>query len=133
MTDAGQPLADRLRRVYEGFAAGNPAPMAEFLADDVVYHLPGRHLGGGALRGRGALLERMATAAADCDAPPRIALVDVTASGEIAVSLERFTARRRGRTLDQDVCVVWRLAGDRCVEIWSHFTDQDACDTFWQA
>jgi len=127
------PLATRLRHVYERFAAGDPAPMSEFLADDVVYHLPGRHLGGGTLRGRAELLGRMATAARDCDAPPRIALVDVTASGDIAVSLERMIAHRHGLTLDQDVCVVWRLVGDRCVEIWSHFTDQDVCDLFWRA
>jgi ketosteroid isomerase-like protein len=54
------------------------------------------------------------------------------AAGDLAVSLERLTARRRGRTLDQTVCVVWRLAGGRCVEMWSHFADQAACDRFWE-
>jgi ketosteroid isomerase-like protein len=106
--------------------------MAEFLADDVVYHLPGMHLGGGTLRGRTAVLERTARAARDCEAPPSIALVSVTASVDFAVSLERITARRRGRTLDQEVAVVWRVAGRKCVEVWAHFADQDDCDRFWE-
>ncbi len=121
-----------LRRIYESFASGDPRPMAEFLADDVIYHLPGKHLGGGTLRGRVEVLERAAKGALDCDSPPRIDLVSVIAGHEFAVSVERFTARRRGRTLDQEACVVWRLAEGRCVEVWSHFSDQSACDLFWQ-
>src|SRR6185436_10597125 len=95
-------------------------------------HIPGGHLGGGTLHGRGAVLARAAEAAIDCDAPPRIELLDVVASGEFAVSFERVTARRRGQTLDQQVCVVWRMARAQCVEMWSHFSDQAGCDRFWQ-
>jgi hypothetical protein len=106
--------------------------MAEFLADEVIYHLPGKHLGGGTLHGRIEVLERVAKAALDCDSSPDVSLISVIASGDFAMSLERFTARRRGRTLDQEVGVVWRIARDHCVEIWSHFSDQGACDLFWQ-
>lgn len=131
-SSAPPDLSNRLRQVYECFASGDPRPMAEFLADDVVYHLPGKHLGGGTLRGRVEVLERTAKAALDCDSPPRIALISVIATTEFAVSFERFTAHRRGRALDQEVCVVWRIARGRCVEIWSHFSDQGACDLFWK-
>jgi ketosteroid isomerase-like protein len=124
-------LASRLRRVYESFASGDPRTMTEFLADDVIYHLPGRHLGGGRLCGRDEVLARVATAARECDHPPRIQLLSVFAAGEFVVSAERFAAHRRGRMLDQEVCVIWRTARGQCVEIWSHFSDQDACDRFW--
>lgn len=125
-------FADRLRRAYEGLTSGDPRPMADCLADDVIYHLPGKHLGGGTLRGRVEVLERLAERALDCDTPPRINLVSVVASGQFVVSFERFTARRRGRSLDQEVCVVWRVAQGQCVEIWSHFSDQNGCDLFWR-
>jgi ketosteroid isomerase-like protein len=132
MRSAAPPdLASRLRGLYESFACGDPRAMMEFLADDVIYHLPGRHLGGGTLHGRAELLERVATAARECDRPPSIHLISAVASGEFVVSVERFAARRRGRALDQEVCVVWRIVQERCVEIWSHFSDQDACDRFW--
>jgi len=125
-------LANRLRRIYESFAAGDPRPMAEFLADDVVYHLPGKHLGGGTLRGRVEVLERAAKGALDCDSPPGIDVLSVIASDGFAVSIERFRACRRGCLLDQEVCVVWRIAEGRCIEIWSHFSDQESCDLFWR-
>jgi ketosteroid isomerase-like protein len=49
--------------------------MAEFLADDVVYHLPGGHLSGGTLHGRVEVLERAAKAALDCESPPSIRVI----------------------------------------------------------
>lgn len=124
-------LVERLTRVYQRFAAGDLRPMLEFLDEAVIYHLPGRHLGGGTLRGRQGLFERTATAAAACDAPPHIDLLHVGAVGPLVVSLERITARRGTRVLDQTACVVWRVVDDRCVEMWSHFADQRACDEFW--
>ena len=105
--------------------------MFGFLAEEVLYHLPGKHLGGGTLRGRAAVLERTARAAASCESPPSISLIGVFAYGTFAVSVERVVAHRRGATLDQEVCVIWRIVGTRCVELWSHFADQDACDQFW--
>ena len=63
---------------------------------------------------------------------PRFVSMSVVGSGEVVLSIERFVARRRGRTVDQDVCVVWRMAGARCVEIWSSFSDQASCDRFWE-
>jgi ketosteroid isomerase-like protein len=127
-----EDYAARLRYVYARFAVGDPEPMAAFLADDVVYHLPGKHLGGGKLCGRDEVFARSARAAAECEAPPRVELVDVVACDDLLVTFERFTARRRGRRLEQQVCVVWRVAGAQCVEMWSHFADQAECDRFWE-
>ena len=125
------PLSARLAHVYGRFTAGDAQPMIDFLDEDVVYHLPGQHLGGGTLRGRRALFERLGKAAAACDGAPRIELLQLIAEGPLATSLERFSARRHAETLDQTVCVVWRMRGSRCVEMWSHFSDQSACDRFW--
>lgn len=124
--------AGRLRDALESFTAGDIGPMTRLLSDDVAYNLPGRHLGGGVLRGREPLFERLASAARWLDAPPKIELIECRSVGAFAVSFERFTARRGTDALDQAVCVVWRFAGDRCVEIWAHFADQPACDRFWR-
>ncbi len=123
--------ASHLRDTYERFLRGDARAATSLLDDDVVYHLPGRHLGGGVLRGRRELLARTARAAASCDAPPEIRLLGVAAHGEHVLSLEHVRARRRGRVLDQHACVVWRMAGDRAVEIWSRFSAQPTCDRFW--
>jgi HAD superfamily hydrolase (TIGR01509 family) len=128
--DQAAPVV-HLREAYQSFAAGDGQLLAEFLAEDVTYHLPGGHLGGGTLRGRAEVLQRTAAAAQSCDAPPVIRLDSVVGSGEWLLSIERFVARRGGRTLDQDVCVVWRIVDTQCVEIWSRFSDQASCDRFW--
>jgi|ERR1700687_524970 len=123
--------AAQLRNVYDKFFAGDVAPMLDFLAETVTYHLPGRHLGGGTLRSRGEVLQRTAAAARACDEPPQIQLLDIVGTGNFVVSIERFTARRGAKVLAQEVCVVWRMENDRCVEMWAHFSDQAACDAFW--
>jgi hypothetical protein len=129
---APEDHAARLRFAYARFIAGDAEPLAAFLADDVVYHLPGKHLGGGKLQGRDEVFSRSVSAAAECEAPPRVELLDVVSCDDLVVSFERLTARRRGRRLEQQVCVVWRVAGGQCVEMWSHFTDQAECDRFWE-
>jgi beta-phosphoglucomutase-like phosphatase (HAD superfamily)/ketosteroid isomerase-like protein len=117
---------------YEAFGSGDGQPLAELLADEVVYHLPGEHLGGGTLRGRADVFRRIADAASVLDAPPTISLQNVVGFGEWALSIERFTARRGGHVLDQEVCVVWRIVDARCVEMWARFSDQASCDRFWR-
>jgi HAD superfamily hydrolase (TIGR01509 family) len=128
---ASSPAAG-VRAAYEAFASGNGRSLAELLAEEVVYHLPGRHLGGGTLRGRAELLSRIAAAASILDEQPTIRVQDVVGFGEWVLSIERFTARRDGRVLDQEVCVVWRVVDARCVEMWARFADQGSCDRFWQ-
>jgi HAD superfamily hydrolase (TIGR01509 family) len=129
---AGCEAVERLRDAYARLAAGDVRSIAAFLADDVVYHLPGRHLGGGTLRGREETLARMAKGGGACDSPPAMRLDAVVAAGDVLLSVERLSARRLGRVLDQDVCVVWRLAGGRCAEIWARFAAPLVCDRFWE-
>jgi ketosteroid isomerase-like protein len=126
-------LAERLRRAYARFLDGEPSALVDLLADDVVYRLPGRHLGGGTLRGKAALLERLAAAARWCPTPPAGVLLDVAGAGALVVSVEHLTAERPGGRLSQHAAVVWRFAADgRCVEIATWFEDQAAVDRFWE-
>jgi beta-phosphoglucomutase-like phosphatase (HAD superfamily)/ketosteroid isomerase-like protein len=129
---AARERAAHLGDAYGRFLAGEPEALARVLARDVVYHLPGRHLGGGSLRGRDAVFARTADAVAACETPPGIALVHAVGAGDLVLTVERFAARRGGRTLEDDVCVVWRFDGGRCLELWSKFAAQAACDRFWQ-
>lgn len=115
---------------YTRFLAGETASLIGLLADDVVYHLPGGHLGGGTLRGRDAMLRRLADAGGWCE-QIEVDVLAVAAAGVFVVTIERMRARREAHVLDQDVSVVWRFVESRCVEIRSTFADQAACDEFW--
>lgn len=121
----------RLSRAYELFLSGDPTAFVELLAPDAVYHLPGLHLGGGTLNGRDAILRRAASSALSCDVAPEARLMSVSGSENFVASVERVAFRRAGRVLEQRVCVVWRFRDNQCIEIWSHFEDQAACDSFW--
>lgn len=92
----------------------------------------GRHLGGGDLQGREAILARGREYATLYDEPARSDIRDVIADDEFAVSFERFRATRRGKLLDQVVCGIWRLRDGHVVEVWARFEDQAACDAFWE-
>jgi ketosteroid isomerase-like protein len=123
--------AAHFRTAYERFLSGEPSSFPLLLDEGVTYHLPGNHLGGGTLRGRAEVLDRIRGAALACTAPPRVELIQVLAPGPFVVSIERIAATRVGATLAQALCVVWRFEGGRCVEIWAHFANQADCDGFW--
>ena len=132
MHDEPQTAAHRLKDAYERFLAGDPECLVELLSDQVLYHLPGKHIGGGTLQGRSALLHRLSAAASACDTAPTAQLLGALSAGDFVVTFERFQAKAVQGVLDQQVCVVWRFSQNRCVEIWSHFENQEACDAFWR-
>ena len=125
-------LAKRLVPAYRSFLEGRPKALLELLADDVIYHLPGHHLGGGTVHGVRSLLDRVGAAARLCSSPPKVEPLSVASEGKLVITLERFRAESPDAFLDQHVCVVWRFEGSRCAEIWAHFEDQPACDAFWR-
>lgn len=121
-----------VRGAYEAFLRGDPEGLFELLDEKAVYHLPGAHLGGGALRGRAEIFQRAMAAMRAFDEPPSANVLDAYGDECLVVTVERFTARRAARSLDQKVKVVWRLRPSlRCVELWAHFEDQAACDALW--
>jgi hypothetical protein len=60
-----------------------------------------------------------------------VRLLGARGDASAVVTDERFAVCRGSNSLDQHVSVVWRLEHGRCVELWAHFEDQDACDAFW--
>jgi amino-acid N-acetyltransferase len=121
-----------VRDAYEAFLRGEPEGLFALLDEKAVYHLPGAHLGGGALRGRAEIFQRAMAAMRAFDEPPSAVVLDAYGDDSLVITVERFAARRAARSLDQMVKVVWRLQPSfRCVELWAHFEDQAACDAFW--
>ncbi len=128
---ADDPNAVRVLDVYTRWFEGEAEPMLALLAEDMVYHLPGRHLGGGDIHGVEELLARGRQYGPTYDMPTRTQILDVVADDHWVITTERTRARRQGQTIDQAVCGVWRIEGGRAVELWSHFEDQAACDALW--
>lgn len=128
---ADHPNAAIVRDVYTRWFEGAASPMMRLLAEDMVYHLPGRHLGGGDVHGVDELLRLGREYGGSYDEAPHSEILDVVADDQWVISMERHVAKRHGRMLDQVICGVWRIEGGRAVELWAHFEDQAACDAFW--
>jgi len=128
---SGAEAISNLREAYDAFLRGEPTRLLALLAEGAIYHLPGKHMGGGRLDGRRAIVQRAAAAARAFDEPPAVSLLNARGDERIVITTERFSARRGPCTLDQTVRVVWRFEELNCLELWVHFDDQRACDVFW--
>ena len=134
---AGDPTTVRadgeatVRALYGAVASGDVRAIADLLADDVVFHVPGRSPNAGDHRGRHGVLAFLARAAHVTGGTLALELRDVAAGREHVLALARYTASRDGKQLDNRLCHVLRLEGGRIAESWFFTGDQDAVDAFW--
>ena len=123
--------ASVLRRAYEAFARGDFAALSELLADDVVWHVPGRSPVSGSHHGREALLGYFGRLMELSGGTFKAESHDILASDRHVVSLEHLTAQREGKLLDVELALVVRVGDGRIVEARDYFSDQNAWDEFW--
>ena len=123
--------ATSVQRGYDAFRAGDFSAFVDLIADDCVWHLPGRNPIAGTYRGRDAVLSLFAKTIELTDGDLEVELHDVTMSGDHVVALQHTVAHRLGRTLDVRIAIVMHLREGKMVEAWEHFDDQYAEDEFW--
>jgi ketosteroid isomerase-like protein len=120
-----------IRMWYKAFAEGNYPPIiADLLAEDVVWHLPGRHPLSGDHRGRDAVMAAILRFD-ELSASLHLEVHDVLASDEHAVALLRATGTREGKRYDGLEIDVFHIRGGRVTEFWSFSEDTRLNDEFW--
>lgn len=125
-------LGARITAIYSGLATGDPAPLANALAPDVVLHVPGSHALAGTHHGADQLLGFLLATRQLTDAGEQIELLDVLTGRDHAAALCRVTATRAGRPpLDNHTIHLVRFDGDQIAEIWLHNRDDFAVNAFW--
>lgn len=117
--------------MYEGIGRGDFDLFLRLMADDVRWHLPGRHPYAGTTRSRDALVERLVRQSEASGGSTSIEWVDAIAMDDLVVVLERLRASRLDSSIDLGAAVVFRFEGDHVAEAWDVFNDQDAYDMFW--
>ena len=128
---AEHPNVALIKRWYKAFAEGNYPPIiADLLAEDVVWHLPGRHPLSGDHRGRDAVMAAILRFD-ELSASLQLEVHDVLASDEHAVALLRATGTREGKRYDGLEIDVFHIRGGRVTEFWSFSEDQRVTDEFW--
>jgi uncharacterized protein len=118
--------------VQAGFYAGGDAePMLALLADDVVWHVPGRSAIAGEHRGRDAVRRYFESRRALADSTFRVEVRALLSEGDLVVQLADGTARRQGRERSWRTVGVFRVRAARIVECWLVPFDQYAFDEIW--
>lgn len=123
--------ATLVKDLYGLFETGDVSSISEFLTDDVVVHVPGRHPMAGDYKGREGFLEFMAKNFELAGPSLHIELEAVVADDERAVTFEHFTARRDGKVLDVRDHTAFLFRDGKVAEMVMLSEDPYAHDEFW--
>jgi ketosteroid isomerase-like protein len=121
-----------VRSALDALARGDWHPYHDLLADDVVYHAPGRNLLSGDHRGKRQveamfdLSERLAGGTFKAE------VHDVLANEDHVVVMSIARAEREGKLpLEDRRVLVFHMRDGKVSEIWWHPGDQHRIDDFW--
>jgi uncharacterized protein len=119
---------ERQNRFYAG---GDQRQVSPMLAEDVVWHVPGRSALAGDHRGREEVLRYFARRRELARATLRIDVRGVIADGERAVILAGGEVEQAGARLAWGTVGIFRVARGKIAECWVIPNDQDAFDRIW--
>jgi uncharacterized protein len=124
------PNEELVRRGFEAFANGDVETMRQVLDPDVIWHAPGRSPLAGDYRGVEEVLGYFGRSMETTGGTLRVELQDVMVNDRGAASLQRSTAQRNDRSLDDFGVNVFRIQDGRAVEVWQHWGNPYAVDEF---
>jgi uncharacterized protein len=128
------PNARHVREALEAYDRSDFEALRSFLADDIVWHVGGRHPLSGDYRGRDAVIEYCTSAQAAAGGSLRGELLEVLADDGHAAAFNRITGQRGGKQLDAVLAQAITFADDgRWSEYWALADRQDEVDEFWAA
>jgi ketosteroid isomerase-like protein len=120
-----------IRRAYEDFESGDLELLKVVMAEDVVWHEPGRSGLSGDYKGPEAVLGFLRQLKAWSGDTFRIEILDVLSEPERAVVFQRETATRGGKALDVIVAVDFEIHHEKITEVTVYQTDTYQFDEFW--
>jgi len=125
------PNEELVRRSYDAFARGDMDTLAGMLADDVVWHVPGRNLISGDHRGVDGVTALLGNVVQLTEGTLRIDLRRVMVDDDGAATVFSASGQRKGRTLEQQNVLVYTIRDGKFTELWQYVQDQYASDDFY--
>jgi ketosteroid isomerase-like protein len=120
-----------VRGMVDALQRADPTAISALLADDVVYHFPGRSEVAGTYRSRAEVMGLFGTFSRLLGAPPRLSNHDVVASEAHVVELSTHAAEREGRPHEWHAVRIYHIGeDDRITEIWLMIEDVHAFDAW---
>jgi len=113
-------------------ARGDEAAVRAALADDVVWHVPGRSPLSADYSGPDEVLAFLARPRELSNGTVRPQILDVMAGDDHAIALVRVHAEREGKKLDGSLQAwTFRIVEGRIAEFWFLVEDRYEVDAFW--
>jgi ketosteroid isomerase-like protein len=120
-----------VRRTYKDFESGDLDLLRVVMADDVVWHEPGRSSLAGDYKGPEAVLGFLGLLKERSGGTFTIEVLDVLSEPERAVVLQRETATRDGKSLDVIAAVDFEIHHQKITEVTVYQADTYQFDEFW--
>jgi ketosteroid isomerase-like protein len=117
-----------VRKGYEAFQTGDLAAFDHILAEDCVWHVPGRGQLAGDKKGRAATVAYYAKLGELSAGTVHVDLHDVVGNDEHVVGLQRTSATRGGKSAETIATIVFHVDGGLVTEAWEHPFDMYAID-----
>ena len=105
--------------------------LAQLIAPDVVWHVPGNNLISGTYASRDAIFECFDKIYELSKGTYRPQLKDILADEQYTVAVLHATAQHGDKKLDQDYAFIMRIANDQIVELWEAWTEGVVWNDFW--
>ena len=125
------PNVEVFKQVYDTFTTGDMDRLAELIAKDVVWHVPGTNLISGEYTSREAIFGCFSKIFELSKGTYRAELHDILANNEHTVALLHVTARRGEKTLDQNYAFTSHIRDGQIAELWEAWTEGPAWNEFW--
>ena len=121
-----------VRRGYEAFNSGDMKTLTELFDESAVWHVPGRSSLAGNHEGREAVFAYFGRLGQETEGTFRAELEHLLADDDgRVVGIHHNSAKRDGKQLDVDVCLVFQLENGRITQGVEHYRDLYAWDEFW--
>jgi uncharacterized protein (TIGR02246 family) len=122
-----------VRRIFAAFATKEGFALRGLFAADAVWTVPGSGVMAGVHEGREAIFRFLTRLPKETDGTYSSQLVDVLASDDRAAALYRASGVRRGRSLELDQVLLFRIRNGVVAEVLALPSDPAAFDAFWAA
>jgi ketosteroid isomerase-like protein len=132
VTTGQHPNAELVRRFHDAQQRGDAGTLMEMLADNVVWHVPGRNLLSRDYIGKLEVVAFWSRARELSGGTVRTELIDVLGGEAFGVALVRVFAEREGKSLGgQFQAFTYRIEGEKIAEFWFMVEDRYGVDAFW--
>ena len=120
-----------VRQIFDAFAQKQGFALRDVFDEDATWTVPGSGTMAGTFRGRAEIFSFLGRLPKETDGTYSSSLTDVLASDDRAAALYRASGERRGRRLELDQVLLFRIEGGLVREVLALPSDPAAFEAFW--